>query len=128
MIDIKKEKTSEEKKPDQVKSEDVLIETEKESREITEVKEQLSAQEIQAAKEAIENMDLDEKLKHQTQSSAQDIKSLKEEEKIKKLLELARTKGVVYAIHTAKKMNDAYVLDILHDQLAKEGLYKKLTQ
>ena len=126
MIDIKKEKTSEEKKPDQVKEGNVLIEAEQELREVTEAKEQLSAQEIQAAKEAIENMDLSDGLKQQTQSSAQDIKSLKEEEKIKKLLELAKAKGVVYAIHTAKKMNDAYVLDILHDQLAKEGLYKKL--
>ena len=43
---------------------------------------------------------------------------------IKKLLEIAREKGVVFAIKVAKSMNDPFLLDTLHDALAKEGYYK----
>ena len=36
----------------------------------------------------------------------------------------AKSKGVVYAVNVAKKMDDPFVLDKLHDNLAKEGYYK----
>ena len=45
-------------------------------------------------------------------------------EKIEHLLETAREKGVVFAIQVAKRMNEPYLLDILHDTLAQEGFYK----
>ncbi len=59
---------------------------------------------------------------------------LKESEKIKRqsvqkqidyLLFLAQQKGISFAIRTAKATNDAFLIDIFHDVLAKEGLYKK---
>ena len=40
------------------------------------------------------------------------------------LLKIAREKGLVYAIQVAKKMNEPYLLDVLHDTLASEGFYK----
>jgi len=73
----------------------------------------------------IENMDLDEALKMQAQDDANNIQPLGAKEKIEKLLQAAKTKGVVYAIHMAKKMDDPYILDTFHDALAKEGYYKK---
>lgn len=73
----------------------------------------------------IEKMDLDENVKQSARQHATDIGSLQREAKIKKLIALARTKGVIFAINVAKKMNDPYVLDTLHDMLAKEGMYKQ---
>lgn len=92
--------------------------------EAKEKEKELTPQEIQKLKEEMEKTDIDDSLKMQAVSHAQDIKKLEEKEKIKKLLILAREKGVVYAINVAKKMEDPYLLDILHDILAKEGYYK----
>lgn len=47
------------------------------------------------------------------------------EEKVKKLVLVAQEKGVMYAVTMAKKMGDPYIMDMLHDSLAAQGLYKK---
>ncbi len=50
------------------------------------------------------------------------------EKKVHVLLELAQTKGVAYAVRVARRMNDLYVLDTMHDELADklyEGLLAK---
>lgn len=92
--------------------------------EVKEKERELTPQEIQKVKEEMEKTDIDDSLKMQAASHAQDLKKLAEKEKIKKLLILAREKGIVYAINVAKKMADPYLLDILHDTLAEEGYYK----
>jgi hypothetical protein len=76
----------------------------------------------------IEMMNTDENLRQQAEAKAQKIQVLDEDDKIKHLLSLAQQKGVAFAINVAKKMNDPYILDILHDVLAREGLYKKFTK
>ncbi len=88
--------------------------------------EALSREEIQKTREEIEKADLDDHLKMQVQSHAKDlsVSGLEEERKIKKLLDIAKAKGPVFAIHVAKKMNDPYLLDKLHDKLAQGGFYK----
>ena len=73
-------------------------------------------------------MELDEKLKAEAKTKAEKIEFLGEKQKIEHLLEIAREKGVVFAIQVAKKMNDPYLLDIFHDVLAQEGYYKKFTK
>ena len=95
-----------------------------ESGEIALENEPLESEDLKAVKEKLEIAALGESVKPQAQSHAQDLKTLDDEKKIKKLLELAKTKGVAYAIGVAKKLDDPYVLDILHDTLAKEGYYK----
>lgn len=75
-------------------------------------------------RQKIENIDLDDSLRQQVSAQANSAVSLSEEEKMKVLLEVAKKKGVVYAVNMAKKMNDPYILDALHDILAKEGHYK----
>lgn len=75
-------------------------------------------------RQQLEKIDADDSLKTSTQSNAQDLKSLQDKEKIEKLLKIAKDKGVIFAISVAKKMNDPFVLDALHDLLVKEGLYK----
>jgi len=91
-------------------------------------KEAVSQDNMQFLKDKIEKMELDDSLKQQIQNTAQTIKNLKDEKKIKILLETAKEKGVVYAINVAKKMNDAYLVDTLHDVLSESGLYKKFSK
>jgi len=80
--------------------------------------------EIQKAKKRIEGSDLDDTLKMQATLQAKNIKDLDDEKKVKKLIELAKLKGVVFAVNVAKKMDNPYILDMLHDLLAKKGYYQ----
>jgi len=77
-------------------------------------------------KREVELMKLDDNTKAEAEKKAEKIEFLGEKEKIEHLLEIAREKGIAYAIHVARKTNDPYLLDILHDTLAQEGFYKKI--
>ncbi len=63
------------------------------------------------------------------QSDAEIVGALEEAaKKIHTLVELAQVKGVAHAVRVAKRMNDLYVLDTMHDELADklyEGLVAK---
>jgi len=76
-------------------------------------------------RQELEDMDLGDTLKLQAQGQAGSMQSLEEKEKLKQLLKIAKKKGVAYAVHVAKKMNDPYVLDMFHDMLVNQGYYKK---
>ena len=73
----------------------------------------------------IEMMQMDDSLKKEAEQKANKIHFLGDDEKLKHLLEMAREKGVVFAIKVAKSMNEPYLLDTFHDLLAKEGLYEQ---
>jgi hypothetical protein len=45
--------------------------------------------------------------------------------RVTQLVELAQVKGVAHAVEVARKMNDLYVLDTMHDELA-DRLYEAL--
>lgn len=79
-------------------------------------------------RQKIEAMDIDDGLKPQASQTASDLKTAAPQEKINKLLLIAKEKGVAYAVSVAKKMGDPYVLDMLHDALAREGLYKQFKE
>ena len=76
----------------------------------------------------IELMEVDEKTKEEAEKKAKKIEFLGEEDKIEHLLQIAREKGLVFAISVARKMNEPYLLDVLHDTLAREGFYKDFTK
>jgi hypothetical protein len=76
----------------------------------------------------IDLMELDEEKKEEAKKKAQKIEFLGEKEKVQHLLEIAREKGVIFAVGVARKMNDPYLLDIFHDILAKEGYFKDFTK
>lgn len=76
-------------------------------------------------KKEIEMMELDDELKEEAKKKAKKIEFLGEKEKIEHLLQLAREKGVIFSVRTAREMKDLRLLDILHDILAKEGYYQK---
>lgn len=98
----------------------------------TETKEKIVSREDQIVREEIrrelELMDQDENLKKESQSKAKKIQVLGEEEKIEHLLQIAKEKGVAYAVKMAKDMKDPYILDIFHDVLVREGLWKKFKE
>jgi len=76
----------------------------------------------------IEMMEVEGNLKEEAKKKAQEIEFLGEKEKIEHLLKIAREKGIIFAIKSAKEMKDAYILDTLHDILAKEGYYKNFSR
>lgn len=100
----------------------------KEAQENKEILPLPEAGEAQELRQQIESMDLSDGLKQHAVASAQSLASAPPEEKIRKLLLLAEEKGVVYAVNVAKKMDNAFILDALHDALAQKGLYKKFKQ
>lgn len=75
-------------------------------------------------KREIEAMEADETAKKEAEKKAQKIEFLGEKEKIEHLLQIAKEKGVIFAIQVARKMNEPYLLDVLHDTLAREGFFK----
>ena len=77
-------------------------------------------------KREIDLMNLTEGLKKQADDKANKIQFLADDEKLKKLLEIAREKGIVFAVRVAKNMNAPDLVDLMHDILAKEGYYKNL--
>ena len=74
----------------------------------------------------IEMMEVDEATKGDAKKKAEKIEFLGEKEKIEHLLLMAREKGVLFAVQVAKRMNEPYLLDVLHDTLAREGLYRNM--
>jgi hypothetical protein len=56
--------------------------------------------------------------------NAASIQLLSAKGKITELLQIAQKKGVEYAVKVAMKMDDAYLVDSLHDALAKDEHYK----
>ncbi|MCX6724036.1 MAG: hypothetical protein NT155_02550 [Candidatus Staskawiczbacteria bacterium] len=104
---------------------------EKESLEVPERKKEISSDDARISAELrkeIEMMELDENTKKDAEAKAEKIEFLGEKDKIEHLLQMAREKGVVFAIQVARKMNEPYLLDILHDTLAREGFYLKMSQ
>jgi hypothetical protein len=79
-------------------------------------------------KREIEMMEADETTKAEAEKKAQKIEFLGEKEKVEHLLEVAKEKGVLFAIQVAKKTNEPYLLDLLHDILAREGYYKNFVK
>ena len=112
-----KEKISEKDIVAQEQRENFRQETEKmyEKREVSPDDKRVSDE----LRQEIEKMELDDIAKKEAEKKA---------EKIEHLLKIAREKGVVFAIQVVKRMNEPYLLDILHDTLAQEGFYKKIGQ
>lgn len=56
------------------------------------------------------------------------IEKLRPSGKIEKLLELAKEKGIFFAIKVAQDTKDPHLLDTLHDLLAYKGYFKALLE
>ncbi len=109
-------------------SEKVVEELYEEKKEELEKRELLNEEEKiirEKLEEEISMMELDPELEEDARKKAQQIESLSEKGKIQRLLDLAEKKGALFAVRVAKDMHDPYVLDIFHDILARNRLYKK---
>ncbi|MDI6591717.1 MAG: hypothetical protein QME61_02140 [Patescibacteria group bacterium] len=95
-----------------------------EKRELTEEEKE----EKERLKAEIEKEKLPYEAKIEIEKEAEIIKRKTAQGKIKHLLDLAQAQGLAYAVGVAKKMDDPYLLDLFHDILAKEGLYKKFLE
>lgn len=106
------------------------VEFNKENEPVVEKKEISNDEKIIAdeLRREIEMMEVDGNLKEEAKKKAQEIEFLGEKEKIGHLLKIAREKGIIFAIKSAKEMKDAYILDTLHDILAREGYYKNFSK
>ncbi len=78
--------------------------------------------------EEITKMEQDENAKKDIEKKKEKIEYLGEKEKIEHLLQIAREKGITFAVQEARKTNDPYLIDMLHDILQNEGMYKKIAQ
>ena len=61
----------------------------------------------------------------QAAKQADDIKDETEQEQIQRLLELAEARGLVFAVETARKMNNHLLLDKFHDALVEDRIFRK---
>ncbi len=102
---------------------------------VVEKEAQAEERERQIEKEAQKAKDKEEQIKKEIELSslAAHTEEVKEQEaqkklevkgKIKELLDIAAEKGLEHAIKQAQQMNDPFLLDLFHDVLAKEAMYK----
>jgi len=106
----------------------------KDARISPEKRERVEAKEVKGEREK----DVRERLEQEaekmplTAQAAKDLKSqagtvsvASNQGKVQRLLTIAQEKGLLFAIKVAKETGDSYTLDILHDALAKDSLYKR---
>ena len=128
MVKIFKKEEKESVSEKEEKSEPVAEELYEKKREELEKREVLKEEEKvirEKLEEEIKMIELVPELREESKQKASQIKNLDEEGKITRLLNLAKEKGVAFAVETARNMKDPYLLDVFHDVLAKDGLYKK---
>lgn len=126
-MENKSEKEAREVSPERTNQE-IVENLYEEQREIVERKEALTEKERMMRKELEQEVDalkMDPALEKEAEIRSEQIDVLDGKGKIKKLLDLAEEKGLFFSVKVAKDMKDPYILDVFHDLLAKEGLYKK---
>ncbi len=75
--------------------------------------------------EEIKKMETSPELIEEAKTRAEEISHLEQTGKLRKLIDLASERGIIFAVRVARNLNDPYVLDIFHDILAREGFCKK---
>ena len=124
------EKNPEKKSAEELESLKQKTREEKPELQQTPEKESFGVEEERIIREEIEReiatMELDPQAQEEAQQEIQKINLADITGKTTRLLSLAREKGVPFAVIVATKMKDPYLLDLFHDTLAKEGLYKKI--
>lgn len=77
-------------------------------------------------KQELEKIELPEREKLKAEKVADTMREMQLEGKLNRLFDLAGSQGVPFAIETARKINDACLLDLFHDKLIERGLHKKI--
>lgn len=79
-------------------------------------------------KQDLQKMEPKPSVQEKVEQKAADLSHLAAPEQLEQLVELAFEQGASTAVAAAKKLKSDFVLDALHDMLAKDQLYKKLKQ
>lgn len=83
-------------------------------------------EEKEKLKQKLEKLELPKDTELEALKEADRMREMQLRGKLNRLLDLAKTQGVPFAVKTAEKMNDACLLDLLHDELIAKGLHKSL--
>lgn len=108
------------------KKESIIFLSEKEkSKEILNTEKDTTYNKIlsKISNDQVDNEDQDIKKEAEIVSKKDDA-----EGQVQHLVDLAVTRGVVYAVRVAKHLEDNYVLDMLHDKMISEELHKVLLE
>lgn len=130
-MDVQNNRKEEIKNPEKkISADEQAVNFRQEAEPIKEIRENSQDEKLiaQGLKREIELMEADELLKKQAEEKANKMQFLADDDKIKNLLQIAKEKGVVFAIKVAKSMNEPFLLDTFHDILAKEGYYKNFVK
>ena len=84
-----------------------------------------SIDEIVKLQELYQKAQLSEDEEKEAEREKHKILHLEEEKKISHLLDLVESRGLKFAFVVVKKLDDPYILDRFHDELAKEERFKK---
>lgn len=76
-------------------------------------------------KKEIEKISLSEEEKIAAYQEAERIKKEKVKGQLKKLFDLAKTKGLVYAVEVARATDDPLLVDLFHDLLAENERFRR---
>jgi hypothetical protein len=124
-------------------SQDGLQEAYEQARKIIEAREQAQEKGFEAKKEVLSEpekeakqrliqettrAELPQEIQKQAETKAVQTAALEPKQQLEQLVGLAFEKGPAFAVETARRLNDPFILDALHDTLAKNQLYQKLTQ
>jgi len=126
-MENKPEKETRESSPEKTNQE-IAEELYTEKRDIIERKEALTEKEKMIRKELeqeVDELEIDPASEIEAKIKTEQIEILDGKGKIKKLLDLAEEKGLFFSVKVARDMKDPYILDVFHDLLAKDELYKK---
>lgn len=87
-------------------------------RELSEAEKKAREEIIEAGKEPLPPQTADEASK-----AASDLLTLDDRAQLSELIKLAFTKGVMFSLNVARKLQNPLVLDTFHDLLASDDLY-----
>ncbi len=79
-------------------------------------------------REELEHVELPVPKQKQAQQQSITVGGLSPKEQLERLVTIAFEDGPEVAVTAARKLQDAYILDALHDALAKDKLYQKLKE
>lgn len=106
-------------------TEEIINKWFKERKEEKEIKELSFEQEKEKLKREIEKIELSPQKEIEVQKEIEFLRMKSVEGKIRHLLDLAQSKGVAFAVKVAKETKNALIIDLFHDILAKDELFKK---
>ncbi|MFA5386243.1 MAG: hypothetical protein WC297_01000 [Candidatus Paceibacterota bacterium] len=104
------------------------LEIEKQPEKKPEFLSETEKQEKEKIREEIKRVNFQQTDEEEAQKEAESLKTKALPGKIDRLFELAKDKGLFFALKIAESTGDGYLIDVFHDLLAKDSFFKKFVQ